>query len=115
MEVAVVDVHFIVRVIGGEQEIPRGIAGNGQAGVYRARGGYGNDGRVGIRLRRPSADGAVQGGEQEYGRPSLDLKFSVSRIVESDASGGAGAVACGGNQHVQGDLGATAGVQRRPA
>ena len=64
-EFAVINVNFVVRIIGREKKIPGGPAGDGQAGVNRPRSSRRNDGVVGVGLRRPSADGPVQGRKKE--------------------------------------------------
>src|SRR6202022_4474162 len=75
LEFAVINVNFVVHLVGREKKIPGGPAGDGQAGVHRPSRSHRNDGIVGVGLRRPSADGPVLGRKKEDRRPSLHLEL----------------------------------------
>src|SRR5580698_4543093 len=55
-EGAIVDVHLVVRIVGGKKNIPRRLAGNGQTRVGGPWCGDLNDGCIAIHRRSPGAD-----------------------------------------------------------
>src|ERR1035438_9157146 len=69
-------VHLVIGNVGRVKKISRGVTRNCEGGVNGARGRviHGDDRVIEIRLRRPSADGAIESGEQKEGRPSLHGK-----------------------------------------
>src|SRR6266851_587899 len=88
-------------VVGGVQEVTRGAAGDGQAGVDGAETrAVRGDLRVSeIHDRVPAADGAVQSGEEEASAAGFDaVRDGKCRrgISESDVKDGAGGRALGG-------------------
>ena len=114
-KVAVVHVDFVVPEIGGVKQVTRCVAGNRQAGVDGARTGIIDADQRIVRIEvRPSADGAVERGEEEGGGPTVNLEFR--RAVIDDAGGRTDAAAGSGRN---GDhlalFRARAGVERGEA
>src|SRR5215469_8729106 len=116
VELAVIDVHFVIGGVCGIDQISRSPAGNGKRGIgsSRLRVVHRDDGLIGVGLRRPTADRSIERRKQENRGKVPYIKFR--RSVEDDSR----RRAChsslrGGNDNLQRARDTCAVVQSRPA